>query len=184
MSDLEENKRGLLSAKQTELLLRLHPLSGGALLVLPIFAFLVLGLGLITRLDVDPPARLAVFGLLVVGIPALIIFGIRRSVGRIRAEIVDGRLERFDGVITHVQPSSLGSRWGFLVVANRHMTIANAMFDTKRKDVVGKEVTVYALPKESWSQGATGAVFRALPIYDSPMLIAEKLMLRLDGTAR
>jgi hypothetical protein len=110
-------------------------------------AFLVLGLGLFTRLEVDPPARLAVFGMLAVTIPGLIIYGIRRSVGRIRAEITDGRLERFQGEITHVQPSSLGSRWGFLMVAGRHLTVANAMFDTRRKDVVGKEVTVYALPK-------------------------------------
>jgi hypothetical protein len=34
--------------------------------------------------------------------------------------------------------------------------------------------TVYALPKSSWTQSEKGAVFRALPIYDSPMLIAEK----------
>jgi hypothetical protein len=147
MTDFEENKRGLLTAKQTEYLLGLHPLSGGVLILLPIFAFLVIGLGMYTRLEVDPPERLAVFGLLALVIPGLIVYGIRRSVGRIRAEIVDGRLERFDGAITHVQPSSLGSRWGFLVVAGRHLTVANTMFDTRRKDVVGKEVTVYALPK-------------------------------------
>ncbi len=147
MSDLDENKRGLLTAKQTEYLLGLHPMSGGVLMLLPIFAFLLLGLGLFTRLEVDPPARLAVFGALAVVIPGLIIFGIRRSVGRIRAEITDGRLERFTGPIQHVQPSSLGSRWGFLVVAGRHLSVANAMFDTKRKEVVGREVTVYALPK-------------------------------------
>jgi len=34
--------------------------------------------------------------------------------------------------------------------------------------------TVYALPKASWTQSDKGTVFRALPIYDSPMLIAEK----------
>jgi hypothetical protein len=34
--------------------------------------------------------------------------------------------------------------------------------------------TVYALPKANWTQSEKGAVFRALPIYDSPMLIAEK----------
>ena len=34
--------------------------------------------------------------------------------------------------------------------------------------------TVYALPKASWTQSEKGTVFRALPIYDSPMLIAEK----------
>jgi len=147
MTDLEENKRGLLTRKQTELLLGMHPLSGGVLIVLPIFAFLLIGFAMYTRLEVDPPERLAVFGLLAVGIPAAIIFGIRRSVGRIRAEIEDGRLERFEGEITHVQPSSMGSRWGYLVVGGRHLSIANAMFDTKRKDVVGKAVTAYVLPK-------------------------------------
>jgi hypothetical protein len=147
MSDLEENKRGLLTAKQTEYLLGLHPLSGGVLMLLPICAFLVIALGMYTRLEVDPPARLAVFGLLAVGIPGLIIYGIRRSAGRVRAEITDGRLEKFEGAITHVQPSSLGSRWGFVVVGGRHLSVPTTMFDTKRKDVVGKEVTVYALPK-------------------------------------
>jgi hypothetical protein len=34
--------------------------------------------------------------------------------------------------------------------------------------------TVYALPKSSWTQSEKGTVFRGLPIYDSPMLIAEK----------
>ena len=34
--------------------------------------------------------------------------------------------------------------------------------------------TVYALPEGSWTQDASGAVFRALPIYDSPMLLVEK----------
>lgn len=34
--------------------------------------------------------------------------------------------------------------------------------------------TVYALPKASWTQSEKGTVFRALPIYDSPVLIAEK----------
>jgi hypothetical protein len=147
MNDLDENKRGVLTAKQTEYLLGLHPMSGGILVLLPIFAFLVIGVGMYTRLEVDPPGRLAVFGLLAVVIPGAIVYGIRRSVGRIRAEITDGRLERFDGAITHVQPSSLGSRWGFIMVAGRHLSVAPATFDTKRKDVVGKEVTVYALPK-------------------------------------
>jgi hypothetical protein len=36
---------------------------------------------------------------------------------------------------------------------------------------------VYALPKDRWTQRAGGAEFRALPIYDSPMLIAEKAVL-------
>jgi hypothetical protein len=147
MSELDENKRGLLTAKQTEYLLGLHPMSGGVLLLLPIFAFLVIGIGLYTRLEIDPPARLVVFGLLAAAIPGAILYGIRRSVGRIRAEITDGRLERFQGEITHVQPSSLGSRWGFVMIAGRHLSVTKAMFDTRRKDVVGKEVTVYALPK-------------------------------------
>lgn len=44
--------------------------------------------------------------------------------------------------------------------------------------------TVYALPKDRWTQSAAGAEFRALPLYDSPMLIAEKSVLRIDGGAR
>ena len=39
--------------------------------------------------------------------------------------------------------------------------------------------TVYALPRDRWEQGSAGTVFRALPLYDSPMLIAEKALLRL-----
>jgi len=41
--------------------------------------------------------------------------------------------------------------------------------------------TVYAIPRDRWTQSAAGAVFRALPIYDSPVLIAEKSVLRLTG---
>jgi hypothetical protein len=41
--------------------------------------------------------------------------------------------------------------------------------------------TVYALPKTVWTQDDKGAVFRALPIYDSPMLIAEKSALTLNS---
>ncbi len=37
--------------------------------------------------------------------------------------------------------------------------------------------TVYALPKATWTQSPTGTVFRALPVYDSPMLIAERAVL-------
>lgn len=44
--------------------------------------------------------------------------------------------------------------------------------------------TVYALPRESWTQGATGAVFRALPVYDSPLLIAERAALGITAAAR
>lgn len=43
--------------------------------------------------------------------------------------------------------------------------------------------TVYALPRDRWTQTATAAVFRALPIYDSPILIAEKSTLRLHAIA-
>jgi hypothetical protein len=39
--------------------------------------------------------------------------------------------------------------------------------------------TVYALPRDRWEQGSAGTVFRALPLYDSPMLIAEKALLHL-----
>ncbi|MBM3874609.1 MAG: hypothetical protein FJ382_12925 [Verrucomicrobia bacterium] len=39
--------------------------------------------------------------------------------------------------------------------------------------------TVYALPRDGWTQSPAGAVFRALPLYDSPVLIAEKAVLRL-----
>lgn len=147
MSDFEENKRGLLTATQKAHLLDLHPLSGGILVVLPIFAFLVVGLGMYTRLELDPPARLAGWGVLLVTIPGLILYGIRRSVGRVRAEIEDGRLERFTDTIRHVQPSSMGSRWAYLVVGPHHVTVEAATFDAKRKDIVGKEVTVYALPQ-------------------------------------
>jgi hypothetical protein len=41
--------------------------------------------------------------------------------------------------------------------------------------------TVYALPKTRWTQNDKGAVFRALPIYDSPILIAEKSALTLNA---
>ena len=40
---------------------------------------------------------------------------------------------------------------------------------------------VYALPKTRWTQNDRGAVFRALPLYDSPMLIAEKSALTLNA---
>ena len=40
--------------------------------------------------------------------------------------------------------------------------------------------TVYALPKTGWTQDDKGTVFRALPIYDSPMLIVEKSALTLN----
>lgn len=44
--------------------------------------------------------------------------------------------------------------------------------------------TVYALPKDRWTQGAAGAEFRGLPLYDSPMLIVEKSVLRIGAGAR
>ena len=44
--------------------------------------------------------------------------------------------------------------------------------------------TVYALPRERWTQSEGGAVFRALPLYDSPMLIAEKSVLRIAVPSR
>ena len=44
--------------------------------------------------------------------------------------------------------------------------------------------TVYALPKGNWTQSDAGAVFRRLPIYDSPMLIAERAVLGIAPEAR
>lgn len=44
--------------------------------------------------------------------------------------------------------------------------------------------TVYALPKDRWTQGDGGTVFRALPVYDSPMLIAERSALRINPATR
>ncbi len=40
--------------------------------------------------------------------------------------------------------------------------------------------TVYAIPRDRWTQAAAGAVFRDLPVYDSPVLIAEKSVLQID----
>jgi hypothetical protein len=40
---------------------------------------------------------------------------------------------------------------------------------------------VYAIPPARWKQTSAGAEFRALPIYDSPLLIAEKAALRFGG---
>jgi len=34
--------------------------------------------------------------------------------------------------------------------------------------------TVYSIPSEFWKQESTGAAFRDLPVYDSPLLIAER----------
>ncbi|MCX6953504.1 MAG: hypothetical protein NTV51_15245 [Verrucomicrobia bacterium] len=44
--------------------------------------------------------------------------------------------------------------------------------------------TVYAVPPDRWTQGAGGAVFRALPLYDSPMLLAERALVGLRSVAR
>jgi hypothetical protein len=40
--------------------------------------------------------------------------------------------------------------------------------------------TVYALPRDRWSQDDHGAIFRALPAYDAPLLIAEGSIRRLE----
>ncbi len=39
--------------------------------------------------------------------------------------------------------------------------------------------TVYALPKTQWAEGKDGVTFRDLPLYDSPMLIAERALIQL-----
>lgn len=39
--------------------------------------------------------------------------------------------------------------------------------------------TVYTITKDRWTQDAKGATFRDLPLYDSPVLIAEKSALPL-----
>lgn len=39
---------------------------------------------------------------------------------------------------------------------------------------------VYAIPPSQWTQSAEGAAFRSLPVYDAPMLIAEKTALPFD----
>ena len=44
--------------------------------------------------------------------------------------------------------------------------------------------TVYSLPRDRWTQSEAGTVFRALPIYDSPILIAEKSALRIAAPSR
>ena len=44
--------------------------------------------------------------------------------------------------------------------------------------------TVYALPKDCWTQDAAGVAFRAIPIYDSPVLIAERTMLGIVADSR
>jgi len=43
---------------------------------------------------------------------------------------------------------------------------------------------VYALPPDRWTQNAGGAVFRALPLYDSPLLLAERSVIALGPASR
>lgn len=40
---------------------------------------------------------------------------------------------------------------------------------------------VYSIPKANWSRAGDGIVFRQVPVYDSPILIAEKDILALDA---
>jgi hypothetical protein len=44
--------------------------------------------------------------------------------------------------------------------------------------------TVFALPRDRWSQDDRGAAFRRLPVYDSPLLIAERRAIPLAPAAR
>lgn len=44
--------------------------------------------------------------------------------------------------------------------------------------------TVYALPKKEWAQTSSGATFRRVPLYDSPMLIAERSAVRVAPPGR
>ena len=44
--------------------------------------------------------------------------------------------------------------------------------------------TVYALPKANWAAAPDAVTFRDVPLYDSPMLIAEKAALRLVAAER
>ncbi len=44
--------------------------------------------------------------------------------------------------------------------------------------------TVYVLPAAKWTQGSTGTVLRGIPVYDSPILIAEKSAIRVIPVAR
>jgi hypothetical protein len=41
---------------------------------------------------------------------------------------------------------------------------------------------VYAIPKANWSRDGDGVVFRQIPVYDSPILIAERSGLELEKT--
>lgn len=44
--------------------------------------------------------------------------------------------------------------------------------------------TVYALPRERWSQDGKGVVLRAVPVYDSPLLIAERTVVPIAAATR
>jgi hypothetical protein len=44
--------------------------------------------------------------------------------------------------------------------------------------------TVYALPRDAWTQAEAGTTFRGLPVYDSPMLIAERSAIQVAPTSR
>ncbi len=39
---------------------------------------------------------------------------------------------------------------------------------------------VYTIPKERWSQNEKGAIFKALPVYDSPLVLAEAALLHVE----
>lgn len=41
--------------------------------------------------------------------------------------------------------------------------------------------TVYGIPRNAWAKTAAGAVFRGVPLYDSPVLIAERALVRIAG---
>ncbi len=47
-----------------------------------------------------------------------------------------------------------------------------------------RTATVYAVPNDRWKQTDRGAEFRSLPLYDSPVLIAEKSAVRINATPR
>lgn len=59
------------------------------------------------------------------------------------------------------------------------VTLAKGKF-TKPVLVDLRTGTVYALPKDRWSQDGHGTIFHALPVYDSPLLIVEASILRLE----
>ncbi len=57
----------------------------------------------------------------------------------------------------------------------------------KFKDPVLVDVrtgVTYTVPRDHWSQDGKGAVFRAVPVYDSPLLITERAVVATGGGAR